>query len=99
MELATGARVRPDDQPRTLHPLRYQTALVCRSIERLRIKPDLPFYFLSDLCLGLSLVLVAARSWSSFSFIDSYIDLDAPFRSPTFFSPSLAASAIPAACC
>lgn len=31
--------------------------------------------------------------------MDLYIDLDAPFKSPTFFSPSLADSAAPAACC
>src|SRR5690606_7117363 len=35
----------------------------------------------------------------SFSLIDLYMDLDGPFRSPTFFSPSLAARAMPAACC
>jgi len=52
-----------------------------------------------ETCLGFPFVFVDAIFSSSFSLIDSYIDLDAPLSEPTLVSPRLAESATPAACC
>jgi hypothetical protein len=52
-----------------------------------------------DWCSGLSFRLVAAISSSCCSFIDSYIDLEAPLSVLTFFSPRFAERAAPAAIC
>src|SRR3546814_1740213 len=52
-----------------------------------------------DLCSGLPLRLVWAMRSSSSSLIDSYISFEGPFSSLFIFSPRLAASATPAACC
>src|SRR3546814_13595777 len=52
-----------------------------------------------DLCSGLPLRLVLAMRSSSSSLIDTYISFEGPFSSLFIFSPRLAASATPAACC
>src|SRR5690606_37226032 len=53
----------------------------------------------SDLCSGLPFRLVEAISANSFSSMDLYMELDAPFSSLTFSSPRLADKAAPAAFC
>src|SRR5690625_1569081 len=53
----------------------------------------------SFLCSGLPLRGVEAMSSSSFSDMDSYIDLDAPFKSLTLVSLRLSDNAAPAAFC
>jgi hypothetical protein len=52
-----------------------------------------------DSCCGLPLRLVEAISSSCRSFIDLYIDFEAPLSSLTFFSPRFAERAAPAAIC
>jgi hypothetical protein len=64
-------------------------------------EPDLVFDFAPDLaaCDGFPFCLVEAIARSSFSLIDSAIDLDAPLSALLLLSPRLADSAAPAAIC
>ena len=66
---------------------------------RARIAPPACGHFFFEACSGLPLRLVEAKSSSWLSLMDWYIDLAGPFRSLTFCSPRLAASAAPAAFC